>query len=56
MKLQTFLYILIRDEVTIGKVESIMQGLCPDADEGAKFTCPELAEYARSLKERLLDD
>ncbi|MCJ7747873.1 MAG: hypothetical protein MUP27_09020 [Desulfobacterales bacterium] len=56
MKLQAFLYLLIRDEVTIGKVESIMQGLQPNADEGAKFSCPELAKYAKGLKERLLDE
>jgi len=55
MKLQAFLYLLIRDEVTVGKIESIMQGLRQNADEGAKFSCLELAEYAKNLKERLLD-
>ncbi len=55
MKLQAFLYLLIRDEITIGKIESIMSGLQPNADEGAKFSCPELAKYAEDLKERLLE-
>jgi hypothetical protein len=55
MKLQAFLYLLVRDYVTIGKVESIMDDLLPDADEGARFSIPELMEYARNLKERLLE-
>jgi hypothetical protein len=53
MKLKTFLYILIRDEITIGKIESIMQDLPHDIDGQAQFSCSQIALYVDDLAERL---
>ena len=56
MKLRNFLYVLIRDEVTIGKVERIMKDMIPNADEEVRRMCPELDEYAGRLAGRLLEE
>jgi len=59
-KLASFLYLLMRDELALGKVAGIVKEVIEiyekyDADEIA-FTNTHLADYAKELAERLSDN
>ena len=51
--LEMFLYLLIRDSVTMGEIERIMKQLHPN--DIPEFSNKYLAEYAKNLAERILD-
>jgi hypothetical protein len=58
-RLVTFLYCLIRDEVTPGAIESLFErtiDLGDDAGKDIVYSNPFVAEYAERLAARLLDD
>lgn len=57
VKLQIFLYILLRDHLPFGTVEAIIaQHVEPSADTGSDFSEQQIAGYAASLAARLRDE
>lgn len=53
-----FLYVLMRDEVTLGEIEAIMKGHVAVAQQMTGptiYSNKYLEAYARSLAERILD-
>lgn len=52
--LQAFLYILMRDEVTPGKVEKIMEDLRNIKGRPANYDEPHLSAYAKALAGEIL--
>jgi len=53
MKLQAFLYILVRDHLPFGEVERIIADLERCEPAGYSFSNEQLAEYAADLATRL---
>jgi hypothetical protein len=52
-RLVAFLYVLMRDEVTSGTVEKIMQDHVESHDGARSFSNPHLEAHARELAGRL---
>lgn len=52
-KLTTFIYILLRDHMTFGAIELIIRD---HINQSHELTQKQIAEYARSIRDRLIDD
>lgn len=53
MKLKAFLYMLLRDELTVGTCEAMMQEIAKIPEQGAAFTNQPLERYVETVIERL---
>lgn len=53
MKLQAFLYLLLRDELPAGVVEGIMQKIEACRDDEVVYSNPHVAAHALELAQRL---
>ena len=53
-RLVAFLYLLIRDEVTTGRLEKLLQQIDQDDSDGFEISNQTLAEYCRDVEVRLL--
>ncbi len=56
-KLQSLLYILLRDDIVAGRIEQIMRDHVEKAarDDEVRFCNPYLAAYAAELAQRILN-
>jgi len=57
-KLVSFFYILLRDHLTFGEVESIFKQHVDIVPEGIarSYSCPIMEQKSRELTERILDE
>lgn len=53
--LVAFLYLLIRDHIVSGDIESIMKEIENTTEDKYVFTNGFIASYAKNIKERLVD-
>jgi len=53
-RLVAFLYLLIRDEITTGRLEKLLQQIDQDDSDGFEISVQALAEYCREAEVRLL--
>ena len=54
LKLKIFIYLLLRDYIMVGQLETLMEEACNN--NSAQFTNRSLYNYTKEITERLLDD
>lgn len=54
LKFKIFIYLLLRDYITVGQLETLMEEACNT--NSAQFTNRSLYNYTKEIVERLSDD
>lgn len=54
--LEAFLYILLRDHITLGACEALIRDACVAKERGAAFSNEHLRGYIDELKSRFIEE